>query len=198
MIISIEGLPGVGKTTAAGRLAELLEAGTVRETTADHPFLGQVYEEADRDDLTVELAFLLVHANAYRRINRADLTVCDFSPVKDQLFAEDMLSGPDLSFFRDAYRFIYQGHPPPDLVVFLRAEPELCLERVRSRLKRDEGRGFEGSLTLERLERMRVRYDTAITRLADGSVVYDVERDRDEDQVARDLAGLLVPLVPAR
>ena len=195
MIISLEGLPGVGKTTAAGRAADYLQARPVRETTADHPFLGQVYQDGIRDDLTVELAFLLVHANAYRRITRDGLAICDFSPVKDQLFAEDMLARAELDFFLNAYRFVYQDHPLPDLAIYLRADPELCLERVRKRLERDPGRDFELGMTLERLTRMRDRYESAVGRLGNTSLVYDVAEDRTEDEVARDLAALVRPLL---
>jgi deoxyguanosine kinase len=195
MIVSLEGLPGVGKTTAAGRVALLLQGEPVRETTGEHPFLGQVYEDVIRDDLTVELAFLLVHANAYRRIPRGSRTICDFSPVKDQLFAEDMLSGAELNFFLDAYRFVYQDHPRPDVALYLRADPALCLERVRKRLEHDPGREFELGMTLERLVRMRDRYESALDRLGDKCLVYDLVAARTEEQVAADLATILRPFV---
>ncbi len=191
MIAALEGLPGAGKTTTTAHIAERLSIAAVRETTADHPFLSQVYDDQGRDDLTVELAFLIVHANAYRRVNRASATVTDFSPVKDLLFAEDMLAGAELDFFRQSYNVLYHVHPPPDLVIYLRAEPELCLGRIRKRYERDPGRLFEQGLTLERLHRMHHRYEAGADRLGARVVAYDVDSGDQEDDVADGVASII-------
>jgi deoxyadenosine/deoxycytidine kinase len=191
MIASIEGLPGAGKTTTTARVAERLKLRAVRETTGDHPFLRQVYDDTDRDDLTVELAFLVVHANAYRRLDRASRTLTDFSPVKDLLFAEDMLAGAELGFFRQAYELIYDGHEPPDVVIYLRADPKLCLARIRRRYQRDPSRLFEQGVTLERLQRMHERYEAGSTSLGREVIVYDVDAAAEEERVADDVALLL-------
>jgi deoxyadenosine/deoxycytidine kinase len=191
MIASIEGLPGAGKTTTAARVAERLNLLAVRETTGDHPFLTQVYDDTDRDDLTVELAFLIVHANAYRRLDRAMPTVVDFSPVKDLLFAEDMLASAELEFFRQAYQRLYDGHLPPDVVIYLRVDPELCLARIRRRYELDPSRLFEQGATLERLQRMHDRYEAGKERLGRDVLVYEVDTHANEDRVADDVASLL-------
>ena len=162
MVIALEGLPGAGKTTTAGLVADRLGAATLRETTGDHPFLQQVYDDIDRDDFTVELTFLVVHANPYRRLSRDGLTVCDFSPAKDILFAEDMLSGDDLRLFTQTYAHVYRDHPLPDVAIYLDASPALCHDRVQERLRSDPSRSFELGMTLERLERMRARYVSAM------------------------------------
>src|SRR5687768_11692140 len=153
MVIALEGLPGSGKTTSAGLVAERLGARALTETTGDHPFLQQVYDDSDRDDLTVELTFLIVHANPYRRLDRSGVTVCDFSPAKDLLFSEDMLCGDDLRLFEDVYERLYLGHRLPDVAVYLKADPRLCLDRVRERIGADPSRAFELGMTLERLRR---------------------------------------------
>lgn len=194
MIVALEGLPGAGKTTAARLMGERLGAQVLQETTAQHPFLAQVYRE-DRDDLTVELAFLLVHANPYRRLNRFRLTVADYSPAKDELFAEEMLSGDDLTFFRSAYAFLYRTFPLPDLVVYLRAEPRLCLRRVRERRASDPSRAFEGDMTLERLDAMRHHYEDGLDRLGAIPFVYELAEERGQDGVADDLVDLIQPFM---
>jgi deoxyadenosine/deoxycytidine kinase len=191
MVIALEGLPGSGKTTATALVAARLGAAALKETTGDHPFLAQVYEDHYRDDLTVELAFLVVHANPYRLLDRSRLNVCDFSPVKDLLFADDMLSGSDLEFFRDAYRFVYDGHPRPDVVVYLRASPDLCLKRVRQRIEDQPQRAFEAGMTMERLARMRRRYEAALDALADDCLVFEVEEGPSPRETADELAELL-------
>ncbi|MEA2275774.1 MAG: hypothetical protein QOC78_734 [Solirubrobacteraceae bacterium] len=196
MVIALEGLPGVGKTTTAGLLADRLAAKAVLETTADHPFLHQVYDDDDRDDLTVELTFLIVHANPYRRLDRSALTVCDFSPAKDELFAQDMLAGEDLRLFEEVYARTYRAHPLPNVAVYLRADPGLCLERVQERMRREPTRSFEAGMTLERLRRMEERYDDALQRLGQQSLVCHVERHMTADAVVRAVAELLRQRVP--
>lgn len=160
MLIAIEGLPGSGKTTSTRLLAERLGASAVTETTADHPFLKSVYEDEDRHDFQVELAFLLLHFGGYRAINRGSLAVSDFSPVKDLLFAWDMLRGHDLALFEQVYERLYDAHPPPDVVLFLDLPPADCLDRVRAR-----GRDFEASMSRERLDRMHSHYEQHLDKL---------------------------------
>ena len=175
----------------AGMLADQLGINVLRETTAEHPFLTQVYEDGDRDDLSVELAFLLVHANPFRRLDRRRRTVCDFSPAKDQLFAEDMLDEGSLQLFRSVYEHLYAGHPLPDLVIYLRADPSLCLERVRTRMKNDPNRAFEAGMTVERLARMATRYEEDLNRLGRRVVSYDVQIHHSPDETAGDIVELL-------
>jgi len=82
MIIAFEGLPGGGKTTTAQLLAARLKAACATESTHNHPFLDSVYRDDARHDLEVELAFLLLHASAWRAIEAAGVTVTDFTPVR--------------------------------------------------------------------------------------------------------------------
>src|SRR4051812_49406922 len=97
------------------------------ETTDRHPFLESVYRDDDRYDLEVELAFLLLHSSAWRRLDRSQTTVTDFSRYKDVLFAKDMLGDKpeDYALFADVYRRLYDGYLGADVVVYLRASPEL-------------------------------------------------------------------------
>lgn len=193
MVISLEGLPGAGKTTAAPLVADQLGAQTVVETTADHPFLRQVYDDGDRDDLTTELAFLLVHANPFRRLDRTRLTVCDFSPAKDELFAADMLSHDDLRLFDDVYRRTYRDCPLPEIAVFLRVAPALCLERVQERMRLDSRREFEAGMTLDRLHRMEQRYESGLDSLGQTGMVYEVDADESRAAVAHGVVRLVSP-----
>lgn len=176
MVIALEGLPGAGKTTTAARLASALDADAVCETTHDHPFLTSVYRDDERFDLEVELAFLLLHASAWRAIDRTELSVTDFSPYKDILFADDMLTVPaDHDVFTRVYERLYTDVPPADLVIYLRASPELCLDRARWRWMKDARRLYEEGLTIERLQRMARLYDSRLGRLGDEVRVLNVD-----------------------
>jgi len=160
MIIAFEGLPGGGKTTTAQLLAARLKAACATESTHNHPFLDSVYRDDARHDLEVELAFLLLHASAWRAIEAAGVTVTDFTPVKDLLFARDTLTdAADLSLFEAAYQRLNAGARQAEIAIFLHASPELSLARVRERYERDEHRRFEQSMELERLRRIERQYE---------------------------------------
>jgi|SRR5271166_2367193 len=175
MIIALEGLPGVGKTTTARLLAPELGARCVAESTQHHPFLDTVYRDDARHDLEVELAFLLLHANAWRAINPGARTVTDFTPVKDLLFARDTLTAPDdLQLFERAYARLHDGSPTADVVIYLRATPQLALERVRQRYERDEHRRFEQTLELERLRRIERQYEAHRRQLGENVLLVEL------------------------
>jgi deoxyguanosine kinase len=176
MLIAFEGLPAAGKTTTAALLAQRLGCPLVTETTQAHPFLDSVYQDDLRFDLEVELAFLLLHSSAWRRIDREALSVTDFSPVKDLLFADQMLGErADRTLFDQAYARLYEGFAAPDVVVYLRADPEFCLARARQRLNEDERRQFEVGMSLERLIAIHARYEDALTQLGDRTLVIELE-----------------------
>jgi deoxyadenosine/deoxycytidine kinase len=185
MLISLEGLPGAGKTTSAVLVAELLEAEVLCETTQDHPFLESIYDDERRYDLEVELAFLLLHAGAYRRISRRETTLADYSPAKDVLFAKDMLGGKDLDLWLGVYDHVYKELSLPDLVIFLRVPAEECLQRVRKR-----GRDFEVQMTLDRLRRMQSLYESHLNDLGRRVLTLDIEPHEDSHEVADAIASI--------
>jgi deoxyguanosine kinase len=191
MVIALEGLPGAGKTTSAVMLGRRLRVETVCETTQDHPFLHTVYDHVSRHDLQVELAFLLLHSAAYRELSARRAAVSDFSPVKDLFFAEDMLSGSDLDLFKRVYRHLYDGKSLPQKVIFLDASPELCMERVRRRLSRDENRVFEEGLELERLQRMYDIYWRRVKDLGERVLCLPISDDLTEGDVVDRLLEVL-------
>jgi deoxyadenosine/deoxycytidine kinase len=186
MLIALEGVPGAGKTTSTRLVSELLGASALVESTGVHPFLDSVYDEENRFDLEIELAFLLLHAGAYRRIDRSRTTIADFSPAKDVIFAEDLLAPADFELWLGVYDRLYAELPPPDLVVFLRLPPEVCLERIGTR-----GREFEHGLTLGRLQRLEQLYEQNLDGLADRTVVLDLTAEECPDQVAGAVAAAI-------
>lgn len=202
MIIAFEGLPGAGKTTTAELLAARLQTGSTIESTHNHPFLETVYRDDARHDLEVELAFLLLHASAWRAIEPGKWTVSDFTPVKDLLFARDTLTEPaDLELFEAAYGRLNEASAQAQVAIFLRASPELSLARVRERFERDEHRRFEQSMELERLRRIEHQYEVHHDQL--GRTVLDLDlqavlrpgedEERSKRRVAEATLELLAP-----
>ena len=181
MIVSLEGLPGAGKSTTARLLAQWQGWDAVAEATRDHPFLDSIYAESGRHDLQVELGFLVLHFGGWRTITPGRDTVCDFAPGKDLLFADDMLRGNDRELFESVYQRFYSDQPQPDVVVYLDVPVEECLARARRR-----GRPYEAGMDAERLTRMQQLYETAIasSSLGKHTISLAVSAGDDEDRVA--------------
>jgi deoxyguanosine kinase len=156
MIVALEGLPGAGKTTTARLLAESRGCAYVHESSANHPFLESFYSDIERYKLETELCFVLLHYHQYRdlRIVELGMMILDYSPVKDLVFADLNLSGPDYDLFVTLYAHTSGSLPPPDVAVFLDLDIAHALARIRER-----GRDYERDMDPTYLQRLREAYE---------------------------------------
>ena len=135
--IVVEGPIGVGKTSLARRLAERLQANLVLERPEQNPFLPRFYQDMVRFALPTQLFFLFQRIGQLRELAQMDLfkrlTVCDFLLEKDPLFARLTLSGDELHLYQQIFDALKPQAPRPGLVIYLQAQPETLIERVRRR-----------------------------------------------------------------
>lgn len=135
--IVIEGPIGAGKTSLARRLAEHLQAQTLLEKPGENPFLGRFYQNMARYGLQTQLFFLFQRLEMLREQPTQDLfaerLVSDFLFEKDILFASLNLSNDEYALYRQVHAALAPKPPVPDLVIYLQAEPETLMERVRKR-----------------------------------------------------------------
>lgn len=148
--IVVEGPIGVGKTSLARRLAARLSAEVLLEQPQENPFLARFYQDMPRYALPTQLFFLFQRLRQIEPLAQSDLfaraTVSDFLLDKDPLFARITLSGDELALYRKIFDSLRPQAPTPDLVIYLQAQPDTLIQRVRRR-----GAGFERPISEEYL-----------------------------------------------
>lgn len=140
--IAIEGPIGAGKTTLANRLARSLGYATLLEPATENPFLDAFYREGSRHALPTQLFFLLHRARQISEIKTGDLLgpniIADFLMAKDELFARLTLSPEEFDLYRQISEKLQVDAPVPDLVIYLQANVDVLLTRIRHRGIRSE------------------------------------------------------------
>lgn len=156
--IVVEGPIGVGKTSLTRLIAEEIGARLVLEVVEENPFLAPFYRDPERFAFNVQTFFLLSRYKQVQELDQGALftrhTVADYLFDKDWIFASMNLEGDEWELYQDLYRNLRPRLSTPDLVVYLRGDPELLLERIEMR-----GRPFERNMDPEYLRRLGAAYD---------------------------------------
>ena len=185
--IAIEGPIGAGKTSLARRLSARLGADLLLEQPAENPFLARFYQDMARYALPTQLFFLFQRARQLEPLAQPDMfgrpTVADFLIDKDPLFARITLSGEELALYQSIYDALRPRAPAPDLVIYLQAQPQVLVERVRRR-----GAGYERgigedylALLAEGYARFFYQYSAAPVLIVNSENLNFVDRDADFD-----------------
>jgi len=156
--IVVEGPIGVGKTSLTRLLAEAIGARQVLEVVEENPFLASFYQDPERYAFSTQSFFLLSRFKQSQELGQGSLfarhVVADYLFDKDWIFASLNLQGDEWELYQDLYRSLRPKLAPPDLVVYLRADPELLLPRIAQR-----ARPFERDMDPEYLRRLGSAYD---------------------------------------
>jgi deoxyadenosine/deoxycytidine kinase len=110
-------------------------------------------------------------------------TVADFLIDKDPLFARITLSRDELALYQRIYEALRPQAPAPDLVIYLQAQPQVLIERVRRRAAAYE-RGIDEeylALLAEGYARFFYHYAAAPVLIVNSENLNFVERDADFD-----------------
>ncbi len=157
-LIVTEGPIGAGKTSLSRLLAAELKARLLLEVVEENPFLAGFYNDPERYAFSAQTFFLLSRYKQMQELTQGSLfygaTVADYLFDKDFIFASLNLQGDEWGLYQGLYAQLSPKLPRPDLTVYLRASPELLLERIAQR-----GRPFERDIGAAYLERLGDAYD---------------------------------------
>ena len=135
--IAIEGPIGVGKTTLARRIADTFEHDLLLEEAELNPFLERFYQNRQQTALATQLFFLFQRVQKITELKQRDMfqqaRVVDFVLEKDPLFARINLEPDELALYQKVFEKMRIDAPPPDIVIYLQASPDILLERIERR-----------------------------------------------------------------
>lgn len=141
--LAVDGPIGVGKTTLVDLLTRRFEGVKVLED-AENPFLDKFYKDRPGAAFQTQLYYLLSRFKQQQEIIQRELfsrlVVADYPFEKDRIFAYLNLSDDELLIYDKLYTMLEQQVPKPDLVLYLVADVETCLERIRRRNRTYEKR----------------------------------------------------------
>jgi deoxyguanosine kinase len=135
--LAVDGPIGVGKTTLVEMLAERFAGVKVLEDV-DNPFLGDFYADRPGAAFQTELYFLLSRYKQQQEMVAQRglferLLIADYTFQKNRVFAYLNLTDDELLIFDKLFALLEPQVPKPDLVLYLVADVDTCMERIRRR-----------------------------------------------------------------
>jgi deoxyguanosine kinase len=206
LFIAIEGAIGVGKTTLARLIQDEFEAGLLLEVFEENPFLADFYRDRERYAFQTQIFFLLSryrqqHEVVGETLKRSSL-ISDYTFAKDSLFAHLNLDGDELLMYKSVHAALAEKIPPPNLVVYLRAETDVLMERIAFRdrtYERDMDRGYIDAVN-RAYEEFFLAYDESPILAIDTDDINIVRKKEDLayviGQIHAALAGVRQPRLP--
>jgi deoxyguanosine kinase len=159
MFIAIEGVIGVGKTTLARLLAPAFSANLLLEVFEENPFLSDFYADRERYAFQTQMFFLLSRYHQQRRsvpdtLRSGANLISDYTFEKDALFARINLKGDELEMYYRVHEALAEKIPLPDLIVYLRADTEVLMQRIALR-----DRPYERNMEREYIDQLNCAYE---------------------------------------
>ena len=194
-LICVTGAVGAGKTTLAHKLGRALAAEVLEEEVSGNELLEDFYRAPEQYALPLQAKFLLSRFGQLRadRWPEEGAVVTDYLFEKDILFARLNLGKPELQSHQGLWHMLKDQVRKPDAVIYLQADAELLLERVRQR-----DRSFEKGITLEYLQRLADGYEEMLAGYAHCPVIRmsSVREPARNEQSWQELLRELVVVLP--
>ena len=168
MFIGISGIIGAGKSTLAQDLAVRLGYKTYNEPVKDNPYLEDFYSDMNRWGAMMQIHLLFRRFEQHQQIvwNSENGAVQDRTIYEDTIFARMLnkagfIDQRDYDTYLGHFNLMKRYLVYPDLLLYLRVEPETSLERIAER-----GRKAESGITLEYMQKLHDGYESFIEEMS--------------------------------
>ncbi|UAK25963.1 deoxynucleoside kinase [Sphingomonas nostoxanthinifaciens] len=163
---------GAGKSTCAALLAERWSLPLVGERFESIPYWQLYYQDPARYALEKDLSFLLSHVDTLRAAAAPNL-VCDFALFQTVAYSAIVGDAADTAAVDAVYRQMTVRLGQPALVILLRCDTSIQLDRIRKR-----GRAPEQKITADYLQRLDRAIDEQIDKLPNTVSVIEWDTSR--------------------
>ena len=195
--LAIAGNIGVGKTLVTDLLGERLGWDTYYEPVADNPYLDDFYADMKRYSFHLQVFLLSKRFALQRKILESGRSVVQDRTIYEDteifariLYRRGFMDERDYHNYKDLFATMVSYLRPPDLILYLRAQPETIMQRIRAR-----GRDCEKQIEEDYIRELHESYDLWAERIPLISplhVVNTEELDLKNDRKAQDeLVGVI-------
>lgn len=167
--LSISGNIGVGKSTVCTMMGKELGWPTYYEPVDNNPYLADYYKDMPRWAFHLQVFFLSKRFEVQKDIIEHGLSAVQdrtiyedveiFAPVLHRLGAMD---NRDYENYREVFNNMISFLRPPDLVLYLRCEPDTALSRIGNR-----GRDMEKGIPKDFIIALHEAYEDWMGRATD-------------------------------
>lgn len=190
--IAIEGPLRVGKSSLAKALAARIHARTILDTE-DNPHLEDFYRNTPGAAFRAQMYFLF---ERFHQLSQAGIehshtpVVADYIFEKDKLFAYLNLTDPEAAVYDSYYQYFHELTPPPDLVIYLKATPEVLRERIARKAVSAEAKISNDYIneTVRAYEHFFSHYRAADVLVVDTTKVDFVQNEKDLEELLQELS----------
>lgn len=171
--IAICGNIGSGKTTLTAKLAKHYAWNALFESVEENPYLRDFYEDMPRWAFHVQIYFLnsrfkqVSEIRDNHRPTIQDRTIYEDAYIfASNLYKSGFIHERDYKSYHDIFDSMIKFVPPPDLLIYLKADIPKLVSQIQKR-----GRDYEYAIRLDYLKNLNDRYEKWISSYQLGRLV---------------------------
>jgi len=177
--LAIAGNIGVGKTELTQRLSSELGWMAYYEPVIHNPYLDSFYADMRRWSFHLQIYFLSERFKAQVEIGRSsipfiqDRTIYEDAEIFARtLYEQGSMTQVDYENYTALFGVMTSFLRPPDLILYLKASPEVLMERIARR-----GRPSEQAIDIGYIRRLNDAYDGWMERARRSHEVIEIDTD---------------------
>jgi deoxyadenosine/deoxycytidine kinase len=177
--LAIAGNIGVGKTELTQRLSTELGWMAYYEPVIQNPYLDAFYADMTRWSFHLQIYFLSERFKAQVEIGRSalpfiqDRTIYEDAEIFARtLYEQGSMTQVDYDNYRSLFGVMTSFLRPPNLILYLKASPQVLMERIARR-----GRESEKAIDRGYIARLNDAYDGWMRRARDTYEVLEIDTD---------------------